>query len=397
MSGETGRYVHTVHVIFPILNFTDSYTAFHTVSCGVLSGKTTQLPAYLLEDLNERGIGGEGYIICTQPRRIAAITVATRVAYEMQESAGKTVGYQVRLDNRCGPSTRVVYCTTGVLLRRLQHPDFLASVSHIVVDEVHERQVETDFLMTLLKQNAPRFPHLRLIMMSATMQEKLFSDYFSCPIIYVEGRCFNVQQHYIAEINKMVAVQQKEVALERGKDAPGRGGGEGQVKGRGVGQQLIPDDKCVAPSFDAERVAEVVIRIIQQYSKRDRIQNFQSETESPPTSQTGDAILVFLSGIAEISKVNKMLRQRNLSTLNAEVHQLHSSLPNEVQKRVFRKTKPGEWKIVLSTNIAETSVTVEDVTHVVDCGMVKVRRHCLLITPVYNDLIGTGHLFVPAL
>lgn len=341
-----------------------------------LSGKTTQLPAYLLEDLNARGLGGEGYIICTQPRRIAAITVATRVAYEMQESAGKTVGYQVRLDNRCGPSTRIVYCTTGVLLRRLQHPDFLASVSHIVVDEVHERQVETDFLMTLLKQNAPRFPQLRLIMMSATMQEKLFSDYFSCPIIYVEGRCFNVQQHYIAEINKIVAVQQKEVALERRKDMSGRGRGGGgggwAVKGRGVAQQFIPDDKCVAPSFDAERVAEVVIRIIQTYSKRDRSQIFQTEIETPPTSQTGDAILVFLSGIAEISKVNKALRQRNLSTLNAEVHQLHSSLPNEVQKRVFRKTKPGEWKIVLSTNIAETSVTVEDVTHVVDCGTVKV-------------------------
>lgn len=120
----------------------------------------------------------------------------------------------------------------GVLLRRLQHPDFLASVSHIVVDEVHERQVETDFLMTLLKQNAPKFPHLRLVMMSATMQEGLFSDYFSCPIIYVEGRCFNVEQHYLSDINKLVAAGQREVALERGKkgdyeDRGGRGGGRG--------------------------------------------------------------------------------------------------------------------------------------------------------------------------
>ena len=185
-----------------------------------------------MEDLNDRNLGGESYIICTQPRRIAAITVAERVAYERQETVGKTIGYSVRLNSKVSSSTRILYCTTGVLLRRLQHPDFLSTVSHIVVDEVHERQVETDFLMTLLKQNAPNHPHLRLILMSATMQEELFSNYFLCPIIYVEGRCFTVDQHYLKDIHKLVAIQQKEVAYERGKDGYEKGR-ESSGRGRG--------------------------------------------------------------------------------------------------------------------------------------------------------------------
>jgi HrpA-like RNA helicase len=123
-------------------------------------------------------------------------------------------------------------------------------------------------------------------------------------------------------------------------------------------------------------VAETVIRIIQTYSKRDRNSSFRvNDTASESSvSTTGDAILVFLSGIQSIDKVNRALRQRNMVALNAQVHMLHGSLPPERQRRVFKKTKPGEWKIVLSTNIAETSVTVEDVTHVVDCGMVKELR-----------------------
>lgn len=136
-------------------------------------------------------------------------------------------------------------------------------------------------------------------------------------------------------------------------------------------------DAVRPPRFDAEMVAETVIRIIQTYSKRDRIASFLNNdvtsTENS-VSTTGDAILVFLSGIQAIDKVNRALRQRNMVALNAQVHMLHGSLPPERQRRVFKKTKPGEWKIVLSTNIAETSVTVEDVTHVVDCGMVKELR-----------------------
>jgi ATP-dependent RNA helicase DHX36 len=101
------------------------------------------VPAYIFEDMIDAGKGSECYVICTQPRRIAAITVAERVAVERGDKIGESVGFQVRLHSRCGPKTRILFCTTGVLLRKLQQTDFLASVSHIVIDEVHERQVET--------------------------------------------------------------------------------------------------------------------------------------------------------------------------------------------------------------------------------------------------------------
>ena len=346
------------------------------------SGKTTQLPAYIFEDLIDSGRGAEAYIICTQPRRIAAITVAERVSFERQESVGNTVGYQVRLNSRCCASTRIVYCTTGVLLRRLQQDNFLDHVSHIVVDEVHERQVETDFLMTLLKQRAPQHPHLRLIMMSATMQESMFADYFKCPIIYVQGRTFAVEQHYLPDIQKLVSIGQRETAVERGKMV--RDGGTFMRKGKTTKEQSSTasdlDPPVRPPRFDAEIVAETVIRIIQTYGKRDRFVSANSSLEpisdgGTTTAEGGDAILVFLSGIQSIDKVNRALRQRNLVSLNAFVYTLHGSLPPEQQRRVFKKSAPGSWKIVLSTNIAETSVTLDDVTHVVDCGLVKELRY----------------------
>ena len=351
------------------------------------SGKTTQLPAYIFEDLIDSGRGAEAYIICTQPRRIAAITVAERVSFERQESVGNTVGYQVRLNSRCCASTRIMYCTTGVLLRRLQQDNFLDHVSHIVVDEVHERQVETDFLMTLLKQRAPQHPHLRLIMMSATMQESMFADYFKCPIIYVQGRTFAVEQHYLPDIQKLVAIGQREIAVERGKMV--RDGGTSMRKGRTSKEQISSasdvDAPVRPPRFDAEIVAETVIRIIQTYGKRDRFASARSSSNLIPasdgddggtaTGEGGDAILVFLSGIQSIDKVNRALRQRNLVSMNAFVYILHGSLPPEQQRRVFKKSAPGSWKIVLSTNIAETSVTLDDVTHVVDCGLVKELRY----------------------
>lgn len=377
-------------------------------------GKTTQLPAYLLEDMIAAGRGSEALIICTQPRRLAAMSVAERVAYERGETVGCTIGSQVRLDSRCGPETRLLFCTTGVLLRRLQNPAFLSRVSHILVDEVHERQVETDFVMTLLKQQAPSYPQLRLVMMSATMQEGLFAQYFACPVVYVEGRAFPVQQHFLSDIHKLVAVRQRDVATARGKSGYGRlvpngddvrgergsrGKGGGGRRGQGSAptpSQPSEDTDESAPAtaahpkmkFDAEIVAEVVIRIMQTYGTRScpaaaapaggiGLDAGIAETEhNEAASCSGDAVLVFLSGMQAIERISRALRQRgDFAACNAQVLVLHGSLPPEQQRRVFSRTRPGEWKIVLSTNIAETSVTVCDVTHVVDCGLLKELRY----------------------
>ena len=141
------------------------------------SGKTTQVPLYILENMILNDSAEDCYILCTQPRRIAAISIAERVHYESAQSGtvgSGLVGYQVRLDSRCSKRTKLVFCTTGVLLRRIQQPHFLKRVSHIVLDEVHERGVETDFLMTILKQQMKDLPSLRVILMSATMQEDMF-------------------------------------------------------------------------------------------------------------------------------------------------------------------------------------------------------------------------------
>jgi hypothetical protein len=132
------------------------------------SGKTTQLPSYILEEIivNQRK-GAECNIAVTQPRRIAAVSIAERVSYELYGSnntVGKDlIGYQVRLDAKYGEKTRLLYCTTGVLLRKLQNPDYLRNLSHIVIDEIHERTVETDFLLTIIKQQLPNYPNLRIV------------------------------------------------------------------------------------------------------------------------------------------------------------------------------------------------------------------------------------------
>jgi HrpA-like RNA helicase len=209
----------------------------------------------------------------------------------------------------------------------------------------------------------------------------------------VDGRCFSVEQHYLKDIQKLVAIQQFEVAKDRGKNYQEKNE-RGDKAWKGKDKLSLPNQLNMPelpPKFDAEIIAETVIRIIQTYSKRNRAAAFSqppglaqpssaslSKSNTNPTSSgsvegTGDAILVFLSGIQAITKVSRALRQRDMTSLNAQVQLLHGSLQPEVQRRAFKKTKPGEWKIVLSTNIAETSVTVEDVTHVLDCGLVKVR------------------------
>ena len=147
-------------------------------------GKTTQVPQYLIDDAWAKGRGAA--IMCTQPRRISAVTVSERVATERGEHIGQgTVGYQIRLENKAGPDTSLLFCTNGVLLRRLTSPGadaMLASLSHIVIDELHERDLFADFLTIVLRSAMARHPHLRLVLMSATVRESLFSDYFGgCP------------------------------------------------------------------------------------------------------------------------------------------------------------------------------------------------------------------------
>ena len=144
-------------------------------------------------------------IICTQPRRIAAISVAERVASERAENIGGTVGYQIRLESRLSSKTALVFCTTGILLRTLMyHDNNLEKVTHLLIDEVHERDRYCDFLLGVLKSRLPRFPNLRIILMSAALDINVFSGYFTnCPVIHVQGKCYPVSQYFLEDALQM--------------------------------------------------------------------------------------------------------------------------------------------------------------------------------------------------
>ena len=158
-------------------------------------GKTTQLPQFILESEIEAGRGAQCNIICTQPRRISAVSVSQRVAAERGESVGDSVGYQIRLENRRSDGTRLLFCTTGVLLRKLVKEPELDGVSHVVVDEIHERGMNEDFLLIILRDLLHKRPDLRLILMSATLNAELFSAYFAgAPMMHIPGFTFPVEE-----------------------------------------------------------------------------------------------------------------------------------------------------------------------------------------------------------
>lgn len=164
-------------------------------------GKSTQVPQFLLDDWFLNYDDNHIEIICTQPRRISAIGVSERVAYERMEKVGKSVGYSIRLENKISSSTRLTFCTTGILLRRLESDPNISSVSHIIVDEVHERSEESDFLLLILKDLLAIRRDLKVVLMSATMNANIFCDYFGdVPIFEIPGRTFPVEQLFLEDI-----------------------------------------------------------------------------------------------------------------------------------------------------------------------------------------------------
>lgn len=163
-------------------------------------GKTTQVPQYILDTCYVKNKPCR--IVCTQPRRIAALTVAERVAAERDEKIGQTVGYQIRLESRVSPKTLLTFCTNGVLLRTLMGSDAtLATVTHVIVDEIHERDRFSDFLLIILRDALAKFRNLKLILMSAALDLQLFLKYFNgCPVVSVPGKLFDVQELFLEDV-----------------------------------------------------------------------------------------------------------------------------------------------------------------------------------------------------
>lgn len=316
------------------------------------SGKSTQSVQFILDDLYSEGLGKCVNMFVTQPRRISALGLADRVAEERCSKVGEEVGYAIRGESRRGPDTRITFVTTGVLLRRLQVSggrieDVIASiadVSHIVVDEVHERSLDTDFLLTILREVMRRKNDaLKLVLMSATLDAASFRNYFaaeglSVGLVEIEGRTFPVEDYFLDDIVHLTGFQPD------GYDQ--YYGGEG-LDGEAVGKTI----QKLGHRINYNLIAETARAI---------------DSELLAAKKAG-GILVFLPGVAEINQACHMLR--SLGSLH--VLPLHASLETKEQKRVFARAPPGKRKVVVATNVAETSITIDDIVAVIDSGKVK--------------------------
>uniref|UniRef100_A0A673ZUT1 RNA helicase n=1 Tax=Salmo trutta TaxID=8032 RepID=A0A673ZUT1_SALTR len=455
------------------------------------SGKTTQIPQFLLDDCSRNGIPCR--IFCTQPRRLAAIAVAERVAAERGESIGQTIGYQIRLESRVSPKTLLTFCTSGVLLRTLMAGDTtMSTVTHVIVDEVHERDGLSDFLLTKMRDMLQTMPNLKLILSSAALDVELFLRYFgSCPVIHIKGRPFEVKQLFLEDIlrttgysNKDMRKYKKEIQREEKQQTSltewckVREGGFRQEPqrekttsascvlqendllddgGDSVFSQLNEKDvasldpwllkemdACISDIFlnqDADAFVQLFNLIL---SENVSVDYMHSETSATPLMVAAGR--GFLSQIEQLLSMGASVRIKasngwygkphslGSSSLEAgkldewslvqaattemspedqellkeyhhsfddervdldliiltemakphlepqicvlffhryQVFTLHSNMQTSDQKKVLRNTPAGVRKIILSTNIAETSITVNDVVFVIDAGKVK--------------------------
>lgn len=360
------------------------------------SGKTTQVPQFILENETEAGHGGKCSVVCTQPRRIAAISVAERVASERGEPApgerGSAVGYAVRLDSATTSDTRLLFCTTGILLRRLASDPALSTVTHVVVDEVHERTLQGDFLIALLKdllthRRAAGFP-LKVILMSATLDSGLLTEYFGgCPVLHAPGRTFPVEQFFLEdamEVTGYVLAPDAPAALRPGgarrerqrrlENAAGARNRDAVRSGWGDDEA----DEILNPNYDEEQYEDYSISVKRNMARvnEDRIDFdlLEDLVGYIHENEEQGAILVFLPGMAEISNLHRRL-EASRRFAGCWLVPLHSTVAPSDQRKAFKRPPKDVRKIVIATNIAETSLTIEDVVYVVDSGKLKERRH----------------------
>lgn len=274
------------------------------------SGKTTQLPKMALE--LARTEGRTGMVGCTQPRRLAATSVARRVAEELAVQPGNEVGHEVRFDKRTGKETEVKFMTDGILLAELQGDRLLKKYHTIIVDEAHERSLNIDFLLGILRKLVARRRDLRVVISSATLDAGRFAEFFGggkerkpAPVVLVEGRTFPVEDHFL-------------------------------------------------PPMENEYLADQVVRGVEWVDDYDR---------------SGD-VLVFLPGEREIREAAKVLEDRGFR--DTEILPVFARLSMAEQQRVFSPSR--QRRIVLATNVAETSLTIPGIVYVIDSGLARVSR-----------------------
>ena len=309
------------------------------------SGKTTQIPKMCLE------LGRES-IAHTQPRRIAARAVAERIAEELKAEIGGLVGYQVRFTDQAGPNTKVKVMTDGILLNALQRDRRLKQYDTIIIDEAHERSLNIDFLLGYLKQLLPKRPDLKLIITSATIDPESFSKHFDeAPIIEVSGRTFPIEIRY----RPIGADRTSSSDLEDEEDED--------------------DDSTGAASANSGKPQKVAA----EPTASDYIDGIVAALRELEKEQAGD-VLVFLSGESEIKDAQEAIEGQLVSGLlsrGTEVLPLYGRLSSADQHRVFEPSKMVgvRRRVILSTNVAETSLTVPGIRYVIDAGTARISRY----------------------
>ncbi|GHC08684.1 ATP-dependent RNA helicase HrpA [Thermomonas carbonis] len=296
------------------------------------SGKTTQLPKICLL----AGRGAAGMIGCTQPRRIAARSVARRVAEELQVQLGGAVGFQVRFNDAVGDTTAIKFMTDGILLAEIQTDRWLSKYDTIIVDEAHERSLNIDFLLGYLKQLLPKRPDLKLIVTSATIDTERFSAHFAgAPVVNVEGRGYPVEMRY------------RPLGEKPGSESTFSQDAVSPIPAKGK----VDSD----PGFSGHSMLDGIVAACDEIQRDKGI---------------GDT-LIFLPGEREIREAHRALEKRKYR--HTEVLPLYARLSAKDQDRVFH---PGsQRRIVLATNVAETSLTVPRIHYVVDPGVARVKRY----------------------
>nr|XP_056707227.1 ATP-dependent RNA helicase TDRD9 [Euleptes europaea] len=304
------------------------------------SGKSTQLPQYVLDRCGERAVYCN--IVVTQPRKIGASSIAKWIGKQRSWPLGELLGYQVGLERVASNDTRLIYMTTGVLLRKIVAAKSLSEFTHIFIDEVHERTEEMDFLLLvvrkLLRTNS-RF--VKVILMSATINCQEFANYFAVPVrnklcpayvFEVEGKPHAIEEYYLDDLKPIFShIRIPQLVVE---------------------EPVIPAEMYKAAITLIQWIDELEMR---ESGMEKRCLDLMSERGS---------VLVFLPGLAEINYMHELLTDMVHKRL--QVYPLHSSVTLEEQNNVFLAPVPGYRKILLSTNIAESSVTVPDIKYVID-------------------------------
>ncbi|CAD7923602.1 unnamed protein product [Amoebophrya sp. A120] len=360
-------------------------------------GKSTLIPQLVCDAVNL--VPDDKVVVCTQPRRVAAITLPEYVAKDRGQTLGDEVGYQIRFVNEFSEHTRLIYATTAIVLRRLHSEPDLDSIGCLIVDEVHERDVYTDFLLLLIRAAMLKghMKHLKIVLMSATLKADDFARYFekvngenALKPVHIPGRMFTVYDYYWEDACNWLGFCPPAKGKGKGKKGKGKGKNKGKDSRDDGTNEYGASEGALTDAYERiERDETLAI------PRPDRVYEYSQKTlsacalwrekevyvdliidlimyfhENEPKGS--GAILVFLPGWGDIAKIFLQLHAKNQKF---KLITLHSLMTPEQQHEAFEPAPKGYRKIVLSTNIAEASVTIDDIVYVIDSGVRKERNY----------------------